>query len=142
MQYNARMVRKESDKAMTKHMNGDRTSLGTTRITWFISASVCFTYNFQHRLIQFPINFYSSLIHYNHLSIILTAMSSEDIAMQPIPSGPSMLNLSSRFSIDTADIMEAHRLHNIVHSLPPPTPLFLPLHDHPPPYYNQAPILY
>ena len=85
------------------------------------SASVCFTYNFQHCLIQFPINFYS-LIHHNYLLIILTAISSEDITMQPIPSEPSMLNLSSQFSIDTVDIVEAHRLHNIVHSLLPPTP--------------------
>ena len=47
-------------------------------------------------------------------------MSSEDISMQPIPSGPSMPDLSSRFSIDTEDIIEAHQLHNIVHFLPPP----------------------
>ena len=76
--------------------------------------------NLRHRLIRFPINFYSSLIHHNNSLIIITAMSSEDISMQPIPSGPSMLDLSSRFSIDTADIIEAHRLHNIVHFLPPP----------------------
>ena len=49
-------------------------------------------------------------------------MSLEDITMQPIPSEPSMPNLSSQFSNDTADIVEAHRLHNIVHSLPPLTP--------------------
>ena len=78
--------------------------------------------NLRHRLIRFPINFYSSLIHHNKLLIIITAMSSEDISMQPIPSGPLMPNLSSRFSIDTADIIEAHWLHNMVHFLLPPTP--------------------
>ena len=125
-----------------KKMGADRTSLGTTHITWFIPPASVSHITFSITSSNFPSTSTPPP------SIITTRQSFSLPCLRKIsPCSPFPLNpqcqifphnfpLIQRTSWRPIDSIILFIPYHLQHHL------FLPLHDHPPLYYDQASILY